>query len=143
VLREGASFDQCQFPGDELATTLHLGAFSKGTKNPVGIVTFMPSEIPFPFHEFFSGEQIDSLSIFQLRGMAVHPHFQNKKIGQKLVQQVLFQLQKQGASLIWCNARKLAVPFYLREGFTVMGNEFMIETVGPHFFMQRSLSNGK
>jgi len=41
----------------------------------------------------------------------------------------------QGGTMLWFNARTVAVPFYEKHGFATRGDEFEIPGVGPHYVM--------
>ena len=75
---------------------------------------------------------------FRIRGMAVHPEFQNLGIGSKIVE-MLQEYAKENGSGIWCNARIRAVPMYQRRGFEIISDIFEIEGIGPHHDMQWNL----
>ncbi|EST36322.1 hypothetical protein N566_16465, partial [Streptomycetaceae bacterium MP113-05] len=44
-----------------------------------------------------------------------------------------------GARLMWCNGRTGARGFYERHGYEAVGEEFVIEGVGPHYVFARRL----
>lgn len=128
VLRNNQPIKNCVFDGDELESTIHIGAFFQ--TNLVGIVSLMK----------YSNSEFNSHKQYQLRGMAVHPNFQGKGIGKQLLQFSLAHLSRLKIDLCWCNARKKAVSLYHKQGFTVHGSEFEIPTIGPHFLMVKKIS---
>jgi len=74
----------------------------------------------------------------KLRQMAVDNHWQGKDIGKKIL---LFAEQYavgHGFATIKLHARKTAVGFYSKSGYTVSGDEFL-ELGIPHFLMFKSL----
>lgn len=74
----------------------------------------------------------------QLRQMAVDPVIQGKNIGRKLVEFAENYAKEQGYSSIELHARKVAMLFYQKLGYHVVGEEF--EEVGiPHFSMEKKL----
>jgi len=82
---------------------------------------------------------------FQLRGMATAPETRGPAWVAPLFKACMAYAQEKRAGLIWCNARKTAVGFYQRLGFTILGEEFEFHDVGPHFRMflpLRELGNG-
>ena len=81
------------------------------------------------------------LDAFQLRGMATAETMRGHGIGRALVRACMDAARKSGAELLWCNARTSATGFYLKQGFQVMGGEFEIADVGPHFRMYLRLPN--
>ncbi len=123
VLRNNKSIKTCIFTGDELKSTFHVGAFFNDSL--VAIVSFMP----------FKNSLFSSKKQYQLRGMAVHPNFQGKGLGKKLLQFSLTHLRQIHIEICWCNARIKAVDFYQKEGFEKHGETFEIPEVGPHQLM--------
>jgi GNAT superfamily N-acetyltransferase len=123
VLRPGRPIEAAQFPGDDAATTRHFGAFREGRL--LGIASLYLTEMP---------EQ-PGLSAFQLRGMATALEARGTGCGRALVHACIAFTRENGAPLLWCNARTVAVEFYRKLGFAVIGGEFEIPDVGPHFRM--------
>ena len=121
VLRAGLPRSEGIFKEDDLPTTLHAGAFA-GERN-VGCATMM--------REAYKG-----LPAYRLRGMAVDPDFHRLGIGRKLLELLESRVREtKHTTLLWCNARTPAVPFYKSMGWRVVSDEFDIPTAGPHFVM--------
>lgn len=121
--------ESAQFPGDELETTRHFGAFlSDGTQ--VGVASIYPAPLP---------EAPEISGAWQLRGMATLPEVRGQGAGRALLQACMEAARAEGGTLLWCNARTGALDFYRKYGLTVVGEEFDIPTVGPHFRMRISL----
>jgi GNAT superfamily N-acetyltransferase len=121
VLRTGLPREMAIFPGDDATTSWHFGVFC-AEKN-VGCATF-----------HLNSWQAEPA--WQLRGMATDPALQGKGTGSallKFAEQTL--LENSPLRLFWCNARKPAVNFYRKHGWQTVGEEFVIETAGPHFKM--------
>ena len=127
VLRPGKNLDECIFEKDNEPGNFHLGAFEEGTL--MGIVSLMGNENP----AFKENHQ------FQLRGMAVLPQFQNRKIAKNLLKAAEEKLSLQKTEILWCNARETAVGFYAKHNFEPFGELFEIPTVGPHVVMFKKL----
>jgi ribosomal protein S18 acetylase RimI-like enzyme len=53
-------------------------------------------------------------------------------VGRALVAEGLSRVSAMGAQLVWCDARKAAVGFYRRMGFTVVTEEYDLRSVGLH-----------
>ncbi|HEY6169036.1 MAG TPA: GNAT family N-acetyltransferase [Verrucomicrobiae bacterium] len=127
VLREGRPFDQCRFAEDGQPGSFHNGGVSNG--QIAAIASWYPKAL-----DGHDGRG------FQLRGMAVAPDLQRSGIGHALL---VFGEQHVRdhdlADFLWCNARVSAVPFYERNGWTVIGAEFEIPEVGPHRKMVKRL----
>lgn len=119
VLREGKPFSECIFPGDDAFDSFHLG-FEKD-----GEIVCVAS-----FHlqakEGFQG------IAYQLRGMASHPNWQGKGIGNQLLNFAIVYLRGRGVNYLWCNARKNAYRFYQSLGFEFISEEFDLSGIGPH-----------
>jgi GNAT superfamily N-acetyltransferase len=134
VLRPDRPVAAAQFPGDDAPTTKHFGAFRDGRL--LGIASLFRAEMP---------EQ-PGLGAFQLRGMATAPEVRGQGFGRALILMCLAFARDHRAQFFWFNARIGAVGFYRKLGFEVIGEEFEIPDVGPHFRMALSLeevSRGK
>jgi predicted GNAT family N-acyltransferase len=129
VLRPNQPPEAMFYPGDETAGALHLGAFDD-RQQLVGIASLSIEPPPFD----------GPARMFRLRGMAVEPELQGSGIGAKLVQTCIARASEAGLAGIWCNARITAEPFYRRLGFTVVGERFDIDGIGPHVVMWRDLA---
>ncbi|WP_461533670.1 GNAT family N-acetyltransferase [Sinomicrobium sp.] len=127
VLREGLPLSSCIFDGDEDPSSFHLGVYDKDSL--AGVVTIVERNNPV----FEVEEQ------FQLRGMAVMPEYQGKGLGYSLVKAVEEEVIRRGRNFVWMNARKVALGFYKNMGYEITGEEFEIETAGPHYVMSKTL----
>jgi len=72
--------------------------------------------------------------VIKLRQMAVENHWQGKNVGREIVIYAEQYAAEHGYSTIKLNARKTAVGFYEKCGYTVSGDEFL-EIRIPHFLM--------
>jgi GNAT superfamily N-acetyltransferase len=131
VLRAGKPIESCQFNGDELVSTLHFGYYLN--HQIIGVISIF---------EIDNSHFIAQKS-FQIRGMAVLPTFQKQGIGEALVKEAEKFCTTQKADLIWFNARTTAVGFYKKMRYEIVGAEFEINEVGPHFLMFKKLSMGR
>lgn len=113
-----------KFSGDLDETTFHLGAFKEEVL--VGVVSFMKS----PSNNM-------ELAQYQLRGMATLPLVRGEGFGNLLISEGIKLVQEKEIETIWCNARKVAVGFYKKNGFKVEGTSFSIEKVGIHYKMKK------
>jgi len=127
VLRAGKPIESCRFPGDELPTTFHLGYYTN--EQLAGVVTLIKN----PHSE------IENSNAFQLRGMAVLADFQKRGIGDALVKKAETMILQRNGTLIWMNAREIAVGFYEKLGYKKHGVPFTIPKIGLHFVMVKSL----
>jgi len=74
----------------------------------------------------------------KMRQVAVRPDRQRRGIGSGLVEACEVVARQHGFRKMVLNSRATAVPFYLAQGYTVVGDEF--EEVGiPHFKMWKEI----
>jgi len=128
VLRPGRPITSAKFPGDDEPETRHFGAFQDG--HLLGIASVYRTEMP---------EQ-PGLPAYQLRGMATAREARGRGLGRELVRACAEFACQREARLIWCNARVGAVGFYRKLGFEIIGQEFEIPDVGPHYRMFSQVS---
>jgi predicted GNAT family N-acyltransferase len=120
VLRNNIPEQECVFDTDDIG--FHLGAFVDDEL--VSVATFFPEDYP----DLGSGG-------YRLRGMATALVFSRQGYGARLIAFAMLELQKKGASYLWCNARKSAVDFYKKLNFQIISEEFEVPGIGPHFNM--------
>jgi N-acetylglutamate synthase-like GNAT family acetyltransferase len=60
----------------------------------------------------------------RLWGVAVTPEHQGAGLGSQILTELLEHATRLGAPLVWANARKSALPFYLARGFQTVGEPF-------------------
>ena len=120
VLRKGKPFESCKFDNDLIDSTVHYGVFQNNKL--CGVATILKNKHP----EISEEEQ------HQLRGMAVLEAYQGKNLGSYLIKHI----QKIYInSVIWCNAREKAVPFYKKNQFKIISTPFHIPKIGLHYVM--------
>ena len=128
VLRPGKPLHTTFYDKDHCINTFHM-AISIESKVKC-IATFYPEKI----------EGVYSRKAYRLRGMATHPNFRRKGLGMDLMRSALTYLLDQQADLIWCKARLAAIPFYSSLGFQIIGEQYNIEDIGPHYTMYKLLA---
>ncbi len=74
----------------------------------------------------------------KMRQVAVEDAEQGKGLGKKLSQAGEKYALENGFEMIFCNARKTAVPFYESMGYKIVSNEFT-EVNLPHYRMEKKL----
>lgn len=126
VLRPGTPRRAAEFPGDDAATTIHVGAFDADGRN-VCCATGNLNE--------WAGRPA-----WQLRGMGVVAAWQRRGVGQAVLGE-LEDLVRASSDVrqLWCNAREEAVGFYERQGWRLASERFEVEGVGPHFKMTKGI----
>jgi GNAT superfamily N-acetyltransferase len=127
VLRAGQPISAAQFAGDDAADTHHFGAFGGGAV--VGCLTFLLNSL-------------DGEPAWQLRGMVTDPAFTGRGVGSQLLafaEQAL-RSERPDIVLLWCNARVPAAGFYRRLGWRAVSDAFVIDPIGPHVKMVKSLA---
>ena len=127
VLRPGKPVESCIFEGDDLPSTVHFGVFDD--QNLAGIVSVFEVTTPLLLQQ----------RQFQLRGMAVLDAYQKKGLGEKLVKAAEEYITTQGGDVIWFNAREIAVGFYNKMGYEIIGDPFTIGDIGIHYVMYREV----
>jgi GNAT superfamily N-acetyltransferase len=127
VLRPGRPVETAFFQGDDLASTTHFGAFRDGQL--LCIASLFKAELP----------DEPGVAAIQLRGMATAAEAQRTGLGRALVLGCVAFARENGARLLWCNARTYASGFYSKLGFEIVGKEFDIPDVGPHYRMKFAL----
>jgi GNAT superfamily N-acetyltransferase len=118
-LRTGLPRETARFDGDDEPATVHVGAFDGDAV--VGCASFMRR----PY---------DGRPAWQLRGMATRADRRGTGVGAAVLRFGV-ELVRRVTPLLWCNARVPAVPFYERQGWTIMSDVFDIPTAGPHRVM--------
>lgn len=126
ILRNKKPIESCDFDGDHLETTIHLGLYYK--KQLIGVCSLLKNNHVL----YFDTNQ------YQLRGMAILTEFQGKGLGLYILKHVESILIN-NSTLIWCNAREIAINFYKKSGYTITGKPFEIKTAGIHYMMYKKL----
>ncbi len=129
ILRPGFPRESAVFDGDDALDTCHFGGFVD--RRLAGVASIYRVRMP---------ERPEIEQAWQLRGMATLPEVRGIGIGRALLAACEDAARERNASLIWCNARVTAAEFYRKHGWGVLGAEFDIPTVGPHFRMFRELA---
>lgn len=127
VLRPGKPVESCIFDGDDLPGTVHFGIYYE--QNLVGIVSVFETSSPL----------LSQQRQFQLRGMAVLDSHQKKGLGEKLVKAAEEYIASKDGETVWFNAREIAVGFYNKMGYEIIGEPFSIGDIGTHYVMHRQL----
>ena len=78
-------------------------------------------------------------SSFKVRQMAVNPLFQSMGIGKELIRSVETLAKEEKINSIHLHARKVAIDFYKKQGYNIVGDEFMEVNI-PHFRMEKRIN---
>jgi predicted GNAT family N-acyltransferase len=118
ILRDGTASDVVEFDGDDLPSTFHLGVSAEG--RIVAVSTWLVAD--HPDHPNRNG--------VQLRGMATAPDHRGTGISAALLAAGIDRCAASGFELVWARARVTALSFYVRHGFTPIGDEYVDSTTG-------------
>ena len=127
VLRAGKPIESCNFEGDDLPSTVHFGL---NLQNQL-IAVISAFEVK---NKLFTEE-----NQYQIRGMAVLEEFQKSGFGEQLLNYCENQIRLKKGELIWFNARETAVGFYKKSGYEIIGGQFEIPDVGPHYVLFKKI----
>ncbi|RKN45715.1 GNAT family N-acetyltransferase [Streptomyces hoynatensis] len=131
VLRPGLPRESAEFAEDGGPHTFHLAAYEGEEPAVLGCITVFPDPFPAP-HPL-------SAAAFRFRGMASAPEVRGRGYGAAVLAAATRESAARGARLLWCNGRTEATGFYKSQGFSVVGEEFVIEGVGPHLVFSREI----
>ena len=127
LLRPFEPAERIIYHGDDAPDTLHAGAFDGPAF--VGIASVCREGMP-------AGREPGA---WRLRGMATVPAVRGAGYGRALLEACFAHIRALGGTLLWCNARVVALGFYEHLGFIAEGAEFDISPIGPHYVMTRRL----
>jgi len=127
VLRPHMTVQDCIYPGDDLATSFHLGGFSGGVLATVLSVVLDSSPI--------FDEQVQ----YRFRAMATDSRFHRRGFAKSVVAAAEQKVLARGGSLIWFNAREAAFGFYEKTGYRHHGDFFEIPGIGMHKIMWKRI----
>lgn len=127
VLRKGQPIESCVFEGDEKTSSIHLGVFTN--RKLIGVLSA---------YERKHTNLKESLA-YQVRGVAVLEAFRGHGVGWLLMRRIEDILSEKGIPVIWLNARILAVPFYEKLDYAILGEPFDIPLIGQHYFYYKHL----
>jgi GNAT superfamily N-acetyltransferase len=131
VLRPGQPWSSVVHDYDSWPDTFHVAAF--GPRGEVAAcASFHPDVAP---HR----PDADPAKTWRLRAMASLPEVRGQGYGAAALRYGIAEVRRRGGTLLWCNARSGAVGFYERLGFSIVGDEFEIAPIGPHYVMEIEL----
>ena len=127
ILRSGQPRSSCYYPEDSFKYTIHYAA--SVADQIIGCASIYKES-----HPDFTMRQS-----WRIRGMAVKETLQGQNIGTQILETCINHAIKMKGDVIWCNARIDAVKFYKKCGFKIIGDEFEIPNIGPHYLMAKNL----
>ena len=119
------SLEECRLDIDDLESTFHVGALKNGELVSVGTFLVQRNE---KFKEKYQ---------YRLRAMATSPKVRGENFGKKIIEFAMNELQNRKVELLWCDAREVALGFYEKMGFTVVGDFYDVPQIGPHKLMYK------
>lgn len=123
------TLEECKLDIDDLPTTFHVGAFKN--KKIVAIGTFLQQQ----------NEKFEAKNQYRLRAMATSPKVRGENFGKQVIDFALEELKNRKVDLLWCDARKVALGFYEKMGFHILGDFYEIPIIGPHKLMYKLIDN--
>jgi len=118
VLRDGTPSQDPRYAEDDTEGSVHLGIRESGIL--IACSTWLPR--PWPLN-------VD-VPATQLRGMAVAKHLQSKGLGRILLDAGITRAKSLNSTYVWARARDNALYFYERNGFAIVGDQFVDEATG-------------
>ena len=126
VLRKNISLTE-KTDGDFDDNTFHIGAYLDGKLGSV-------STYVVEGNSYFSGLQ------YRLRGMATDENYQGNGLGKKSILRAEEILKERRVDVLWFNARIVALGFYKKLGYEIIGEGFDIKYIGSHFNMYKKFT---
>jgi len=123
----------CTIDIDDLPSALHLAALDENGR-PLGVLSLF-NQRSDRFPDAIPADQ----PVYRLRAMGVLPAYRRLGVGEALVEAACDVVRQKGAVYLWCDARKVALPFYEALGFKYLSGVYEIPIIGPHRMMARRL----
>ena len=83
--------------------------------------------------------QLNSPVLGQIRSMAVHPDYQKMGIGNFMINILEKEAVKRGIKTMELDAREPALPFYLKNNYSVVADSYLLFGIIKHFKMKKDL----
>lgn len=133
VLRPHQSLGEMHWEHDDDAETATFAVVDTGDGSILTVATVQPEAAPPGLAESI-GVREDACS-WRLRGMATRPELQGQGLGTRVLAAAVEHVRAGGGTLLWCNARVPAVPFYEKAGLATWGEQWELPQIGPHVVM--------
>lgn len=121
--------NECSLAIDDVEGTFHVGAFKD--EELVSVGTFL-----IDFNKEFKHKKQ-----YRLRAMASSTKVRGQNFGKKIIDFAIQKLKNEKIDLLWCDAREVALGFYEKMGFKMIGNFYEVKNIGPHKLMYYELKN--
>lgn len=121
------SLEECSLDVDDLESTFHIGVFKN--EEIVGIGTFLVQQ----------NEKFEEKYQYRLRAMATSPKVRGENFGKQVIDFALVELKNRSVELLWCDAREVAIGFYEKMGFNILGGFYEIPRIGKHKLMYKKI----
>lgn len=131
VLRPGMDVEAVHWPDIESAEAATFAVIGDDGA-PLTTVTVIPAPCPW---------RPDLEPAWRLRGMASAEEARGRGVGRLALDAAVAHVRSEGATLLWCNARAVALSFYERAGFVIEGEGFVSESGIPHHPMALDLGS--
>ena len=128
-----ATYDQ-----DE-TVAVHVASYLDGDDAVHGVGTIYAEAPPDDNRDAIPETAYADGASWRLRGMATSEAARGAGLGRLVLEECFAVVRERGGSVLWCNARLVAVPFYARLGMGAVGPEFDIPGIGPHYVMWREV----
>lgn len=123
VLRAGDPASDVRFPEDHSPGAFHLAVADDHEVVAVASFSFQPHPL------------LAAARSVHLRGMAVDERSRGSGAGRMLLDHAVERLRGQGVEVLWANGRDGALGFYVRLGWSVVGEGFVMDGVPHHLVM--------
>lgn len=133
ILRPNHPVETCHFPEDNDDSSAHFGSYLSGEL--VGIISIFNVKEP----DCSDDNVLMEMTTWQIRALATHELVRGMGYAAQLLKSAEEYADLHKGKVVWCNARMAAVGFYLKQGYQLIGEEFEIAGVGPHFLMKKRI----
>jgi len=117
--------EDCRIDVDELEGTFHVGAYKD--EELVAVGTFLIE----------SNKQLKEKKQYRLRAMATSTKVRGEGFGKQIIDFAVEELKQRKMEILWCDARKIALGFYEKMDFTIIGDYYDVPKIGPHKLMYK------
>ncbi|HRP59804.1 MAG TPA: GNAT family N-acetyltransferase, partial [Vicingus sp.] len=84
-------------------------------------------------------EKFEEKYQYRLRAMATSPKVRGENFGKEVIDFALKELKIREVELLWCDAREVAIGFYEKMGFNILGDFYEVPMIGKHKLMYKKL----